>query len=433
MKHLTYCMLIVAGSLLLHSCMGGQKKINWNIVLDKESKDPYGTYLAYESLPGYFPQAKCIVLSRGFRYSSIGQNMLANSSDSAALLVMLGLDYYISEDEWTNLKTFVSEGNEIFILSSRLDNKIATQLHCLERGGSEEAPLTQYYDGTINREALRLATDTARGYGFTGRSLQGHFQLTADTPAITTFTDSTLAEAVSELHTEADTSIMVTDAPAVIGVARNQQPNFVRYRFGSGHITLHAAPLTFSNYFLLQPRNREYLNGVWHSFPANISKVYWNEYYKRTTEKSSLGILWRYTATRWALILAIVTLLIYVLLGLKRKQRIIPIIKPVENASVAFVETVGKLYYNKGNHANLAHKMIQHFLEWVRAQYFLDTNQLNEVFAQQLAAKSGQPEAKVQEIIRRIHDIRLDAVPVTGTYLYELHHLIQSFYNNASS
>ena len=218
------------------------------------------------------------------------------------------------------------------------------------------------------------------------------------------------------------------DTPADILGITESQPDFIRYRVGNGHITLHAAPLVLSNYFLLQPANRAYLDAIWHSFPSNISVVYWNEYFKRSTEKSSMSVLLKYPATRWALIIAAFTLLLYVLFGLKRLQRIVPVIPPVENASVSFVETVGRLYFNKGAHANLAEKMVQHFLEWVRSYYYLDTSQINEAFARQLAAKSGKPDAEVAGLIDRIHDLRLGSVIVTPEYLYELHRSIQSFY-----
>jgi hypothetical protein len=112
-------------------------------------------------------------------------------------------------------------------------------------------------------------------------------------------------------------------------------------------------------------------------------------------------------------------------------QRIVPVIPPVQNASVSFVETVGQLYFNKGAHANLAEKMVQHFLEWVRTHYYLDTAQLNDIFIKQLAAKSGKPEGEIGRLVNQIHEIRLGTVEVTPEYLYELYRSIQSFYKTS--
>lgn len=207
-------------------------------------------------------------------------------------------------------------------------------------------------------------------------------------------------------------------------------PDFIRYQVGEGHITIHAAPLVLSNYFLLQDGNKNYLDGIWHTLPTGISHIYWNEYYKRRAEASSFSVLWRYPATRWALITALFTLLMYVLFESKRRQKIIPVIERTENASLSFTETVGRLYYNKGNHANIAEKMIQHFLEWVRNRYYLNTNHLNSDFAQHLSKKTGEPIETVSRLMEMIHEIRTGSIQPDEPYLYELYTTIQQFYKN---
>jgi hypothetical protein len=141
-------------------------------------------------------------------------------------------------------------------------------------------------------------------------------------------------------------------------------------------------------------------------------------------------VLWRFPSTRYALLLALLAMITYVLFEGKRKQRIIPVIPPLKNDSVSFVETVGRLYFNKGNHTNLSEKMVQQFLEWVRTHYFLNTNLLNEQFINQLIIKSGQPEAKVRMLMDMIHEIKMGTAPTDDAYLYQLYTTIQQFYKN---
>jgi hypothetical protein len=210
----------------------------------------------------------------------------------------------------------------------------------------------------------------------------------------------------------------------------NGKPDILRYEVGDGHITIHAAPLVMSNYFLLQDRNSEYMSRLWSTLPGDIGHVYWNSYFKHRAEHSDFGILWRHPATKWALWLSIITLILYVLLELKRRQQPIPVVAPLTNTSVSFVETVGRLYYNKGNHRNLAEKMTQHFLEYVRTHYYLNTSQLNDTFTQNLAAKSGLPIEVAGNIIEMIHEIRLGSTPIDEPYLYHLNNTIQRFYKN---
>ncbi len=417
---------VLLSALFLLSCEDEKKgKIDWSVTLEHEKKTPYGTAIAYETLPQYFTAARREPLTKWFRYTSIDQHMYGGY-DSASLLVLLGLDCYVNDDEWTSLLRFVKAGNELFILSANLDVHMAQALHCSKvRNGYEGFPLTKYNDGTENKAALKLLPDTARAWGYTGRTITGYFE------PHQVLDDDTLQDESSskadDLYERRTLEASIDTTPTILGTNAGK-PDFLRYKVGSGHITLHAAPLVMSNYFLLQKDNKAYLDSIWHAFPANVSVVYWNEYFKRSTKKSTLSVLLKYPAMRWALIIAVLTLLLYVLFGLKRLQRIVPIIPPVENASVSFVETVGRLYFNKGNHANLAEKMTQHFLEWVRNNYHLDTNELGEPFIRQLSAKSGQSEADTAALIQRIHDIRL-GTPVTPEYLYQLHRSIQSFYN----
>jgi hypothetical protein len=347
------------------------------------------------------------------------------SYDSTNLLVMLGLHCYITDEEWISLLKFVKAGNEVLLLSSNLDVHLARALHCRkESGGNEEYRLSRYYTGTSSRNALKLYPDSSKSFGYTGRTITASFEPHHLMESDTLREDD---DERTDLYERRTLEASIDTTPVQLGITGGK-PNFLRYKVGNGHITLHASPLVLSNYFLLQQGNKAYLDSIWHAFPANISVVYWNEYFKRSTERSSMNVLLKYPATRWAIIIAVCTLLLYVLFGLRRLQRIIPVVPPVENASVSFVETVGRLYFNKGNHANLAEKMIQHFLEWVRTHYYLDTSRLDDAFMRQLAAKSGKSEEEASTLVNRIHELRLGAV-VTPEYLYELHRSIQSFYN----
>jgi hypothetical protein len=386
----------------------------WALYLNKDSKLPYGNFLAYSSLKYYFPETKIETLAKGFRYNSIDDRMKYDSS-GPSLLVLQGLDFYLSAEEWRSLKTFISSGNEVILFCSRLDDKIEKELNCYKQQPRRDEEQVNYsrIAAKENEAILTTVDDPHRRYGYKGRSLQGFFTFAEDT-----------------IMAEQDSAaIYFSSYPDTLGHT-GDQPDFVRYSLGGGHLTLHAAPLVLSNYFLLQDGNESYLTSIWQSFPANVSGVYWNDYYKRRQESSGIGMLFNYPATRLALILAIATMLAYVLFEGKRKQRMIPIIPPLKNDSVSFVETVGRLYYNKGNHTNLAHKMIQRFLEWVRARYYLNTNLLNDEFTRQLTAKSGQPEAHVRALMDMIHEIKMGTAYIDDPYLYQLYVSIRLFYKN---
>jgi hypothetical protein len=404
--------------LLLVACKNPFHKTEWDVTLKSTDKKPYGAYLAYQSLQNYFPQAQINTLSQWFNYNNIDREISYNYH-GATLLILAGLELNVTESEWGHILQFAYDGNEVVVMGGNLDHKILSSLQCSQRAaGMEEYPLSLFNTGEKNLGVLKLrgAPDS---FGYNGHSLQGYF--VHDTVTAKTGNNDT----VGNLQRFA-----IATNPDTLGCVKNTRPNILRYRIGEGHITLHASPLVLSNYFLLQNNNRQYMDGLWGTLPANINYVYWNEYYKRALPVSAANVLWRYPATRYAVMLAIIVLLMYVLFESKRRQRIIPVIPPLQNSSVSFVETVGRLYYNKRNHINLADKMITHFLEWVRTTYFINTNHINDTFIKQLALKSGQDEDTVRGLAHLIHETRMKTSPGDEAYLYELYTTIQLFYKS---
>jgi hypothetical protein len=215
--------------------------------------------------------------------------------------------------------------------------------------------------------------------------------------------------------------------PDTLGFCQSK-PDILRFKIGKGHLTIHSSPLVMSNYFLLQSNNIYYLESFWKNFPNDISTIYWNDYYKRSPQQADLGVLLRYPATRWAIYLLVFTLLVFLLFESKRKQRIIPEIIPPANSSVAFAETIGRLYFNKGNHNNLAEKMVLQFLEWVRTHYFISTNKFDKHFAAQLQSKSGLPETVVLSMMELLREFHLERKPMSEEDLFHLFQTIQQFY-----
>lgn len=416
-KNYTYLLPVLL--LLLASCLPQKNKIDWRISLDEDDKKPYGAYLSYQLLQRCYPNKKIVSLSPQFRYTVIDQKMRSNP-EGPVLLLAVGMDFLLTDAELDQLRNFADQGNEIVVLASNFDRKIKDWLQIATvDNGMEQLPLSDLYDGSENLAAISIKGSN-RTFGYQGRSLSGFFRMEDIEKPDSTEDDITKPS-------DYDLDKPAKPEAETLG-HRKEQPNMLRYAVGKGHITLHSAPLVMSNYFLLQEENRDYLQHLWQLLPENIAQIYWHSFFKRTTTSSDLGVLLQYAATRWALLLAVFALVVYVLFESKRRQRIIPEIAPPENTSASFVETVGRLYYNKGNHQNLAEKMTQHFLEWARSRFHLNTTTLNDNFAQQLSAKSGMPEATAYSLVFLMHDIQSKKITVTESDLYHLHHTIQQFH-----
>jgi hypothetical protein len=448
--------------LVFSGCSNPLKKDPWAVTLDRKDKAAYGASIAYEAMKHYFPDASLQHLSQGFHYTSLDTALLPGGERS--MLVAVGLDFYVSDAEISRLISFAAMGNELVIFSRTLDNKLKEKLHCsIVHEGYEDVKPTTDQNGSENKSILSLKSQPGKRFGYQGRTIRGWYDLseaskdTSDTSAnkiptlqsipgtdtvTTADADSVTEEENDQPEAESDTSYtyeynddqsatgeedILIGPVDTLGLAEGH-PDHIRFEVGAGHISLHAAPLTLSNYFLLQGDNRFYLDGVWQTLPGGIGRVYWHDYFKRTGATSDLGVLWRYPAMKWAILLALFTLIVYVFFEAKRRQRIIPVIAPLENTSVSFVETVGRLYYNKADHNNIAEKMVQHFLEWVRTRYFINTAKIDKDFRNQLRIKSGTPENVVNALADMIAEVTIERKNMDETDLYHLHNTIQQFY-----
>jgi hypothetical protein len=110
---------------------------------------------------------------------------------------------------------------------------------------------------------------------------------------------------------------------------------------------------------------------------------------------------------RWAYYITAISLLLFMIFEMKRKQRIIPIIKPLTNTTLEFVGTIGNLYFQGNDHKNIAEKKINFFMDQLRTKYWLNTSHLDETFVKIAAKKMGQPEEDVRRLVNTIVAIRV--------------------------
>ena len=102
-------------------------------------------------------------------------------------------------------------------------------------------------------------------------------------------------------------------------------------------------------------------------------------------------------------------------------------------AAAPAVETVGRLYFQRGNHKDLATKKIMYFNEFVRTHFYVHSVQANDTdLKEHLASKTGIDQAEIEILLRYIQWIEENET-VNDDMLAKLNSKIESFYTQLNN
>lgn len=205
--------------------------------------------------------------------------------------------------------------------------------------------------------------------------------------------------------------------------------NFIKVPYKAGTFYLHLQPAAFTNFHLLKNNHSEYVEKVLSYIPKGT--VYW--YTKGLTDghisQNPMRFLFSQPALKAAWYLFIFGMLVFILFNIKRKQRIVPIIIPLENTTIEFTKTIGNLYFQEGNHHNVIDKKIIYLLDKIRRDYLLDTTVLDEKFVQKLQQKTGKNAEDLKQLFYKINQHRKGHYESVENDLVEINTLIEKIFS----
>jgi hypothetical protein len=365
------------------------KEIDWRVTLSKDDKIPYGGYAVKSILKEIFLQA--FIGS----YETPAYNQVNNSSDKNTAYIILSPAFSPSRPDKEELDKYVRRGNYVFVAADQFQK--------------------------VFLDSFKLVTNTR----FTLVS-KDSTSVNFVNPALKAKTDYTfLRGTIDQYFSKIDTANTV-----VLGNNSFGEINFIKIPFGKGAYFINANPVCFSNYFLIYNDNASYAAKALSYIPANVSKIFWDEYYKpnKGGAATPLRVFLMNEYLRWALRLALIGMAIYVLFQVKRKQRIIPVIEPLKNTSLDFVKTVASVYFNDKNNNGIAEQKINYFLDFIRQRFNISTQALDETFKQQLIRKSGVDNESIDELINLLVKVP-EQHYVSDSLLMKLNNKIDNFYN----
>lgn len=140
--------------------------------------------------------------------------------------------------------------------------------------------------------------------------------------------------------------------------------NFVEIPMGEGILYLHTTPLVFTNWNLIDEDKMRFAES--HFYDIGKGNLYWaeeNRKYiyeegaanrnKSSAGESSLEFILSEPSLRKAYYLLLLTVVLYLFFGAKRKQRIIPVQSPPKNTSIEYAGVVSQLFFEQSDHYKL--------------------------------------------------------------------------------
>ena len=384
-------------SVIISGC-AGKKEINLKESFSGSDPNPFGTMVARQMISRYYSNNYVVNAKEGINRNSIMQ------SDNKAVYFSISQNLYLGADEVMAILNSVYEGNTYFFSASYFDSSLMNALYCKQ---SDAADLWGPF-----RDWGHSSVKLIKGLVMNGDSIFSYYYL----PFSRYF------------------SSINSSYGRIMGYNGDGNPNCIILYWGKGRLILHAEPRALSNYFLLKNDNYKYMETFLRVMGDSPHHVFWDDHYRLINRKKNasdapgvMDALMKFPPLAWAFFLLAALALFYFIFNGKRRQREIKIIPPNTNSSVAFSETIARLYMQEGDHKAIATKIAAHFQEFLRTNYYLNPNMNREEWIETLSRKSGVAAQRTASLLDALAKLP-GAKKISDKELFMLHNQIQEFY-----
>lgn len=203
---------------------------------------------------------------------------------------------------------------------------------------------------------------------------------------------------------------IVCDSLETLVWTKKRQPVVMRLFIGEGELFLVTTPLLFTNYGVLDGDNASYAFRLL-SYMKDMPIIRL-EAYGVNNQPSSTPF--RYFLSqpplRWALYLTIIVIIVFMVFTAKRRQRVIPVVRPPANQTLQFTQLIGNLYYQKKDYKDILLKKYLYFCTEVKRLNGLDlqSDESDEELCHRLSDKMGMDFDKVWPEFRELKHLLRD-------------------------
>ncbi len=383
------------------------KPFRWQETYDKFDKHPYGAYVLGKQIDHFFPGHKVKSASSEifdqYEYSGIyydTANYLYDMEDETMEqfnFFALDENFRINELDMRALLLHIYQGNDALISANYITELLTDELG-LDMGFAYAIDSIDGQENPVFEQEK-----------FTVQFLDGEW---VDLKPLNSIT-----------HIEA-----YPDSAKVIGTNKEGNVLGVQYGIGKGKLTLVTMPHVFSNYTILKTNSQlsaDLITGL------PNAETYWasgNWSFRASYEDTPglLSFIYSQESLRWAFFVLLVSVLLFFLFEIKRQQRPIPVIAPVQNISLKFSESISQLYLMRKDHREMVRKKMKFLMEKVRSEYQMNTAEINDHFYQRLAAKAEIKEKEIRQLFT-LYFAYKDKSEVSEEEFLKFNRLVQLF------
>lgn len=385
MKNLKFLLpvIIVAVIYLLYKLFTPEPT-NWNPSFSRYDKIPFGSYILYEELNALFPESKIETTDLPFYNLDKAKKILDKN------ILIICSRFNPDKLDSKVLLDLLSKGNDVFIAATSFGHELTDTINIYSNfkfWGMFDSTEVNFVNPALMKEDYYKFTKGNNDYYFEG----------FDSSKIT-----------------------------VLGINKSGYANFVKIKFGMGNLFLSTLPNAYTNYNLLKS-NRDYIFKSL-SYLSNRD-VIWDEYYKEVNKYSStpLRYILSQPSLKWAYFTFLFAMIFFIIFKGKRDQRVIPVIKPLTNSTLEFIDTIGNVYFKQSNHKNIAKKRITYLLDYIRNKYSFKNISFDDDMIARLAEKSLVDKNDLIKMFSLFKSIEITG-SVKNETLKELNNQIENFY-----
>lgn len=362
------------------------KTTDWTEHFNNKKKSPFGMLIFNDIIKQ--------VCNNNIEYNfeKIYNNKKLNNNNTNFLLITN--NFSSDSIEIHQLINYIKNGNNVFIAAETIDFELLKYLNLKLKYSNLKQELS-----LENNKSNNLTNNIFKkqdGYKFTRPLNQKYFELGSE------------------------------NNYQILGTNMNDHPNFISMKIGEGNIFLNLQPRTFTNYHLLYSTSEYALNSISY-LPTSHTII--DAYYKpfKIINTSPTKFILSAQPLKIAFYLILFMILLNIVFGVQRRQRIIPVVDPPENKSLEFIQTVGGLYYSSKNHKNISLKLSLQFKEYLYEKYFISDFSFSSQNIQNISEKTGVGKLVMSNILDTINKLN-EKENIDENELREFNNHIEIFY-----